>query len=163
MKIPWATIERYRVLLWLGAAMLSFLAGSVAAQTRDALRVGAKLAPHPGKAAVQLKSWSRIQPYVRAETSSGNSSLGYHVGPLTVEKQRNAFVSQVRVPVTSLFHGRVEIACVHQQWRTVNLHSAVPVADAASSLRVQPAGTIPMRTGASWGGGIWFQLGSPRI
>lgn len=84
------------------------------------------------------------------------------LGGLTVQRERNAFVSQVRIPIASLFGGRLQLAALHQRLRAVNQHSGVLLADASAPLRAQPGGLNAVRTRASWGGGIWFQIGRPR-
>ena len=148
-----------RILLWIAAALLSFLAGTAAAQDS-----GAGLHWQPARVPAPPPSYTLTATAPPATQRfafrSANSTRTYHLGPLAFEKQRTAFLNQVRVPLTSFFGGRLELAGLHQRIRSINTHSAVPIGDAATSVyRVQSAGFISARTRSSWAGGLWLHFG----
>lgn len=150
---------RRRILLWIAAVLLSFLAGTAAAQdSRSGLRWQPARVPAPPRD-FTLRA-PQPAPAQRPAFRSANSSHIYHLGPLAFEKQRTAFLNQVRLPLTTFFGGRIELAGLHQRLRSINTHSAVPIGDAATSVyRVQSAGFITARTRSTWAGGLWLHFG----
>jgi len=163
MKSALETLQRLPVRAVFAATLLSALAGSAAGQGRGALAVVAKPAGQqftPVPATLALNA--RMEPHARPVFRAANASGSIHLGPLSMEKQRTAFLNQIRLPLASFWNGRVQVVCLHQRVRPVHTHTAVVVPDAASSLRVQSAGTIPGRNAASWSGGIWLQIRGPR-
>lgn len=147
---------RYQKAIWM-AILAACGAGSASAQDRLAPSFSATLSIRSAGGTGGYTGRSLWTQY-RATNASATRSLG----PIKLEAQRNAFVSRVRLPLVSLWNGRVQVAAMHQRLRNVNEHSAVLVPDAASSLRVAQPGVLTTRSRNSYGGGIWFHLGRRR-
>lgn len=146
--------------IWIAAAVFAS-AGSAGAQERVKLSLSSQRAIQSAGAYDPGPSWG-MKTKPRAAYRSPNSSSTFEVGGITVEKQRTAFLSQVRVPVASFWNGRVQFAGVHQRVREVTSHSAVAVADPAASLGRARFGVLTPHRRATIGGGIWLQIGRPR-
>ena len=153
---------RLQKALWLAGSALTLCCTAEAQSTRRAPAASPVVAPTVARVVKQQSlAWKPAEAPPRPAFRV-NASRNYKVGPLTVERQRTAFVSQVRVPLHSFLGGRVQMACLHQRMRTLSVHSAVAVSDAASAYRSRGNGLVQARSQNTWGGGVWFQFGGPR-